>query len=96
MDNRKNNGGKREGAGRPPKADEIKLIERLDKHIDSEMVFDKLEGLINQNNLKAIELYLGYRYGKPNQKVEQKNINYNHELSPEELKNFKKDFFKNY
>ena len=29
MDNRKNNGGAREGAGRPKKADELKLIEKL-------------------------------------------------------------------
>ena len=29
MDNRKNNGGKREGAGRKPKADELELIEKL-------------------------------------------------------------------
>ena len=29
MDKRKNNGGNREGAGRPKKADELKLIEKL-------------------------------------------------------------------
>ena len=32
-------GGKREGAGRKPKSDEIQLIEALDKHIDQEEVF---------------------------------------------------------
>lgn len=88
MDKRKNNGGKREGAGRKPKADEIKLIERLDKHIDSEMVFDKLEGLINQNNLKAIELYLGYRYGKPNQKVEQHTTHTLNDFNIKDVLNF--------
>ena len=31
MDNRKKNGGVREGAGRPKKADELKLIEKRDK-----------------------------------------------------------------
>jgi hypothetical protein len=36
MDNRVNNGGARGGAGRKPKADEIKLIEALDRHIDSD------------------------------------------------------------
>ncbi len=29
MDNRRNNGGKRSGAGRKPKADELELIEKL-------------------------------------------------------------------
>ena len=29
MDNRKNNGGARDGAGRPKKSDEIKLIENI-------------------------------------------------------------------
>ena len=32
MDNRKNNGGARQGAGRKPKAIEQKLIERLDAY----------------------------------------------------------------
>ena len=36
MDNRKNNGGARDGAGRPKKSDEIKLIEKLDNLIDNE------------------------------------------------------------
>ncbi len=31
MDNRKKNGGVREGAGRPKKADKLKLIEKLEQ-----------------------------------------------------------------
>ena len=62
-------GGKREGAGRKPKADEIKLIEALDKHIDSDRVFEVLQGLIEEKNIKAIQIYLDRRYGKPKESV---------------------------
>lgn len=69
MDNRVNNGGAREGAGRKPKSDELKLVEALDKHIDQEHVFDKLEGLIQEGNIRAIQLYMNYRFGKPKENV---------------------------
>ena len=36
MDGRASNGGARQGAGRKPKADEAKLVERLDAIIDSD------------------------------------------------------------
>ena len=65
MDKRVNNGGKRKGAGRKPKAAEIELIETLDQQIDQVEVIKKLEGLIRNGNLKAIQLYFNYRYGKP-------------------------------
>ena len=42
MDKRKNNGGAREGAGRPKKADELKLIEKLDNLIDNDEVIKTL------------------------------------------------------
>ena len=63
-------GGKREGSGRKPKADEIKLIETLDNKIDRSFVFDKLRSLIEKGNMRAIEVYFGYRFGKPREKVE--------------------------
>lgn len=68
MDGRANNGGHKT-AGRKPKADEIKLIEALDKHIDSERVFSILQGLIEEKNIKAIQIYLDRRYGKPKESV---------------------------
>ncbi len=67
MDGRKNNGGHKT-AGRKPKADEIKLIEALDKHIDSDRVFSILQGLIEEKNIKAIQIYLDRRYGKPKER----------------------------
>jgi hypothetical protein len=56
MDNRVNNGGARDGAGRKPKADEIKLIEALDRHIDSD------EYSISYKDLSKKETSKQYRY----------------------------------
>jgi hypothetical protein len=69
MDKRKNNGGKRESAGRKPKADEIKLIEQLDKYIDASDVFLMLERRIKDDDMKAAQLYMSYRFGKPRETV---------------------------
>ena len=38
-----NRGGRRLGAGRKPKADELKLVEKLDNVIDNEIALKKLE-----------------------------------------------------
>ncbi len=60
-----NNGGKREGAGRKPKADEQQLIEKLSPLDD--IGFKALKkGLENQDSW-AVKLFLEYRYGKPKQ-----------------------------
>lgn len=63
------NGGKRPGAGRKPKADEIKLIERLDKAIDKDKAMEKLKELVYDGEFKALQLYFNYRYGKPREKM---------------------------
>lgn len=68
MDGRKNNGGHKT-AGRKPKSDEIQLIESLDKHIEQEEVFEVLYGLIKEGNIRAIQLYMNYRHGKPKESV---------------------------
>jgi len=70
MDNRKNNGGAREGAGRKPKAQEQKLIERLDAIIDSDEALNQLGKLVAKGDLRAIQLYLSYRYGKPKESID--------------------------
>ncbi|MEM0173589.1 MAG: hypothetical protein QXI16_03680 [Sulfolobaceae archaeon] len=66
----KKHGGARKGAGRKPKADEIKLIERLDNIIDSDEVIRKLNELIKDGNYQAIRTYLEYRYGKPKNNID--------------------------
>ena len=70
MDNRKNNGGVRQGAGRPKKADELKLIEKLDALIDNEEVIKTLGKQIIKGDSRAMNLYFGYRYGKPKESVD--------------------------
>ena len=68
-DGRKNNGGHKT-AGRKSKAEEFKLIEKLDKYIDQQSVFETLGDLIRDGNLKAVEIYLNYYFGKPTEKVD--------------------------
>ena len=70
MDNRKNNGGARQGAGRKPKADEIKFIERLDSIIDKDEAVGKLGELVTKGDIRALQLYLSYRYGKPKESID--------------------------
>ena len=65
MDKRKSNGGKREGAGRKSKSEEMHLIERLNKHIDSDDAIKKLKAMIDGGDFKALQLYMNYMYGKP-------------------------------
>lgn len=70
MDKRRNNGGKRKGAGRKPKATEILIIEKLDNIIDSDDVVRSLRGLIEKGDFNAIRLYFEYRFGKPKNNVD--------------------------
>jgi hypothetical protein len=66
MDNRQNNKGTLGNkGGRPSKAEEMKLIELLNTHIDKDSVIKKLKEFIDADNLKALEIYLAYMYGKP-------------------------------
>ena len=76
MDNRKNNGGKREGAGRKGKAEEMQLIEMLNKHIDKDDAIKKLKSKIDEGDFKALQMYFNYMYGKPK---ETKDISINTE-----------------
>jgi DUF2075 family protein len=70
MDGRQNNGGVREGAGRPKKADEEKLIEKLDALIDSNEVIKQLGKMCLKGDSRALTLYFNYRYGKPKEKID--------------------------
>ena len=63
-------GGARKGAGRPSKADEVKLIERLDSIIDKDEAIGKLGELVAKGDIRAVQLYLSYRYGKPKESVD--------------------------
>jgi len=77
MDGRKNNGGHstKGFAGRKPKAEEVKLVERL-----SPLEDDALKALtegVQSGDIKWITLYLNYYLGKPR---ETRDINVNEDL----------------
>jgi hypothetical protein len=75
MDKRVNNGGARAGAGRKPKSEEIKLVERLSPLEDAAL--DALKKGVESGELKWIQLYLNYYLGKPK---ETKDITINEDL----------------
>ena len=68
LDGRKNNGGKRQGAGRKPKADEQKLIEKLSPL--EPKAFKALENAIQEEQSWAVKMYFEYMYGKHKERVE--------------------------
>lgn len=72
MDGRKNNGGHstKGRAGRKPKDEEGKLIERLDAIINQDAAIEVLNKKIQKGDSRALELYFKYRYGLPKQKQE--------------------------
>ena len=79
-----NRGGKREGAGRKPKVKEQDLIDKLDSIIDKEKVIKTLGQKALNGDMRALGLYMGYRYGKPK---ETKDIHINEDvpLFPEDV-----------
>ena len=71
MDGRINNKGTiGNKGGRPKKADESKLIEKLDNLIDSDEVIKMLGKKIKEGDQRAMTLYFNYRYGKPKESVD--------------------------
>lgn len=71
MDKRKNNKGtKGNNGGRPPKADEIKLIEQMDGILHPDDVWIKVAEKVAGGDMNAAKLWLEYRYGKPKQSVD--------------------------
>lgn len=65
MEEKKNHGGARPGAGRPRRSEEQDVIKLFDEHIDRDIVIKKILEKIKQGDMKAITLYMNYIYGKP-------------------------------
>ena len=61
-------GGKRANAGRKPKAEEVKLIEKLTP-LDA-LAFRQLKKGVTSGNYKFLELFLKYRWGNPKSTVD--------------------------
>jgi hypothetical protein len=64
------NGGARPGAGRKPKADEIKIIEQMDAIAAPEEAWEKLWELCKAGDMQAVKTWLNYRFGMPKQKMD--------------------------
>ena len=63
-------GGKRIGSGRKSKAQEQQLIEKLENILNDEEVIKELGHLIDKGDLRAIQLYLNYRRGRPKETLD--------------------------
>jgi hypothetical protein len=66
----KSKGGKREGAGRKSKADEIKIIEQMDAIAAPSEAWAALWGKVQEGDTAAIKTWLEYRFGKPKQSLD--------------------------
>lgn len=70
MDGRKNNGSKKgvyQGQGRPPKAKEIELIQRLSPLDD--IALKALENGVKSGEFQFVKLFMEYRFGKPKENI---------------------------
>lgn len=56
-------GGKRQGAGRKPKADELNLIEKLTPLEDA--AYQALKAGVESGDFKYVQLFYNYYAGKP-------------------------------
>jgi|TARA_B100001094_G_scaffold74985_1_gene71382 hypothetical protein len=56
-------GGKRQGAGRKPKADELNLIEKLTPLEDA--AYQALKAGVEKGDFKYVQLFYNYYAGKP-------------------------------
>lgn len=96
-DDRRENGGARPGAGRKPKADEIKLIEQMDAVMVPESVWMALGEKVEAGDTNAIKTWLQYRYGMPKQIVENTNLNIDEKyLDETEIQRIKKSLMNAY
>ena len=71
MANDNGHGGVRKGQGRPAKAEEQKLIERLTPLSDD--AYKALSDSLKDGQGWAVKLFMEYMYGKPKQSIEQTN-----------------------
>ena len=63
-------GGKRDGAGRPSKADEIKKLDMMDSVAEPLKVWQSLWKLCEKENHQALRTWIEYRFGKPKERID--------------------------
>ena len=66
----KGKGGKREGSGRKPKIQEVKLVESMDAISVPDEIWKALLYKCLQGDTGALKLWLSYRYGLPKQQID--------------------------
>ena len=65
-----NRGGPRPNSGRPPKIQEIKLIEQMDAISVPDEIWKALLYKCQEGDTAAIKLWLSYRFGLPKQQID--------------------------
>ena len=69
MEKKDNRGGARAGSGRKSKAEELGLTGKLDKIIKTDEAIKALHNEMLNGNMKAIEMYFHYYYGRPTKEI---------------------------
>ena len=67
---KENRGGPRPNSGRPPKIQEIKLIEQMDAIAVPEKIWLALLRKCEEGDTQALKLWLAYRLGLPKQQID--------------------------
>jgi hypothetical protein len=67
---KKQRGGPRPNSGRPPKIQEIKLIEQMDAICVPDKIWEALLMKCAQGDTNALKLWLSYRFGLPKQQID--------------------------
>ena len=67
---KKQRGGPRPNSGRPPKIQEVKLIEAMDRICVPEKIWEALLMKWAQGDTNALKLWLSYRFGLPKQQID--------------------------
>ncbi len=63
-------GGKRANSGRPSDGERLNIRKMLDESIDPQFVTDKLFQLIDNGDMRSLDLYFKYRIGNPTQAID--------------------------
>jgi hypothetical protein len=67
---KENRGGPRPNSGRPPKIQEVKLIEAMDRICVPEKIWEALLYKCQEGDTAALKLWLSYRFGLPKQQID--------------------------
>jgi hypothetical protein len=67
---KKKRGGPRPNSGRPPKIQEVKLIEQMDAICVPNKIWEALLMKCAQGDTQALKLWLSYRFGLPKQQID--------------------------